>query len=121
MGNGKKYNLQLQVVNPQGKKTAFYMNIKADILITACYKHLFKCRQKEKKEEMHVCCLDSWLQIGQPACSTNLENKLNIELRCDLKVSGWDAIHYKWHIHWQEAARIGPLRFQLETGSRARR
>lgn len=42
-------------------------------------------------------CLHSYLNfIAANWPSSSAEN---IKLHCDLEGSGWDATHYKWHIH----------------------
>lgn len=69
--------------------------------------HFMCCRGKHTGGR-----LNSWLQIGRPECPSDVgKHGAAMWSRC---VSGWDAIHYKWHIHWQEAAGTKPLCFHLE-------
>lgn len=93
-----------------GKKRTFYLQLQPVADIYSDY-------TQREREEMHRQLFELKLQIGQQACPSNVENKLIIEPWCHLEVSGWDTIHYKWHIHQQEAARIRPFCFQLESSS----
>lgn len=46
---------------------------------------------------MFTTCLHSYLNFI--AANWPTSSVENTELHCDLEGSGWDAIHYKWHIH----------------------